>query len=100
MIVPRPATSAGSRALVTATTPITFVSYMVRHPPRSASAPGSAPSAPPALFSSTSQRSDSRGQGRDVALAGDVADHGAAADLLSQCLEPVRAPGRAHHLVA
>lgn len=52
--VPSPlAVSAGSRAWVTFRVPMTFVSYIWRHWAGSPVAIGSAPSAPPALFTST-----------------------------------------------
>ena len=53
-IVPSPlSTSLGSRAWVTFRVPMTFVSYIVRQSAGSPVATGSAPSAPPALLTST-----------------------------------------------
>lgn len=52
--VPSPlAVRAGSRAWVTFSVPMTFVSYICRHSAGSPVATGSAPSAPPALLTRT-----------------------------------------------
>src|SRR5581483_2482725 len=54
-----PAMSLGRNARVTRMTPSTLASYIHRHFSSSASASGSSPRAPPALFTSTSQASTS-----------------------------------------
>ena len=101
MIVPPLATSAGSSALVTATTPITLVSYIVRQPVEVGLGDRVRAQRPAGVVDQqVAAVADGCGQRRDVVLAGDVADHGSAVDLLGQRLDPVGAPGRADHLVA
>src|SRR6266705_1424624 len=76
MCPPEPRSSAGSRACVTRSTPSTLMSYMACQSAGSAVETGSAPSAPPALLTSTATSSSESAS--DATEAGEVTSSGTA----------------------
>src|SRR3954467_12328268 len=88
------ASSAGSRARVTCTRPITLTSYIWRHSSLTASATGPEPNAPPALLTSTSRRSPTAAA-RAAADSSEVTSVATAVPPISSATAPIRSTGRA-----
>src|SRR4051794_38583935 len=99
MIVPRPAMRAGSNDFVTAATAITFTSYIRRHASRSASATGSNPNAPPALFTS-SWSSEPTASVSVATSSADVTSHCTARPSISLASASMRSSRRAAQITS